>query len=248
MEKSKEPLAQPTESSIKKPDKKITKLGIVPRNVRYSFTITYILLLTTFTITFIEAMRTKDQTVRHILNLETCISVVAGYFYSVFIGKLDEYDQTSTTVDWDELTCTRYVDWSITTPLMLIVLCIVLSNEIKTVIHLPIITAVLLLNYAMLYIGYLGETRVLERTTASVAGFVPFLALFGIIYWNYIAPKYSLANRVLFYTYVVIWSFYGLVYLLDDTNKNIAMNILDLFSKCMVGLGLWGYYARIIQI
>ena len=32
-------------------------------------------LLTTATITFIEAMRTKNNKVRHILNLETCISV-----------------------------------------------------------------------------------------------------------------------------------------------------------------------------
>ena len=35
---------------------------------------------TTATITFIEAMRTKVPKIRHMLNLETCISVVAAYF------------------------------------------------------------------------------------------------------------------------------------------------------------------------
>ena len=57
--------------------------------VKYSFVITYILLLTTGTITFIEAMRTQVPAVRHIMNLETCISIVAGYFYSVFVQKIE---------------------------------------------------------------------------------------------------------------------------------------------------------------
>ena len=38
--------------------------------VKFSFMITYTLLLTTATITFIEAMRTTNPNVRHVLNLE----------------------------------------------------------------------------------------------------------------------------------------------------------------------------------
>ena len=48
--------------------------------VENSFYLTYVFLMTTATITFIEAMRTKNKKVRHILNLETCISVVAAFF------------------------------------------------------------------------------------------------------------------------------------------------------------------------
>ena len=48
--------------------------------VKYSFYLTYAFLLTTGTITFIESMRTSIPKVRHILNLETCISVVAAFF------------------------------------------------------------------------------------------------------------------------------------------------------------------------
>ena len=50
-----------------------------------SFYITYVFLMTTATITFIEAIRTKDIKIRNILNLETCISVVAAVFYSKFV-------------------------------------------------------------------------------------------------------------------------------------------------------------------
>jgi len=61
--------------------------------VKFSFNITYILLLTTGTITLIEALRTSDPRVRHIFNLETCISIVAGYFYSTFVTEINNsYD------------------------------------------------------------------------------------------------------------------------------------------------------------
>ena len=53
--------------------------------IKFSFMITYILLLTTATITFIEALRTNNPTIRHIFNLETCISLVASYFYLLFL-------------------------------------------------------------------------------------------------------------------------------------------------------------------
>jgi len=234
---------------VSSPDKQIQpKKDIVPRGIRYSFTLTYILLMTTATITFIEAMRTKNPVVRHVLNLETCISVVAGYFYSIFVGKLNDYEATNTEINWKELTFARYVDWSITTPMMLLALCIVLSNEIGISIHFPVMLAIIVLNYLMLYIGYLGESEVLGRSIASFLGFVPFLSMFGLIFWKYVMPKYSIANRALFSIYFVVWSMYGLVYLLDNANKNIAMNLLDLTAKCVIGLGLWVYYVRVIRL
>ena len=42
-----------------------------PKLVVNSFYITYVFLMTTATITFIEAMRTNDLKIRNILNLET---------------------------------------------------------------------------------------------------------------------------------------------------------------------------------
>ena len=216
--------------------------------VKFTFTITYILLLTTATITFIEAIRTKNPIVRHVLNLETCISIVAGYFYSIFTAKIDTYEKANTNINWKEIVETRYIDWSITTPMMLLTLCVVLSSEINLIVHLPIMLFVVILNYVMLYAGYLGETQGLDRTTANIAGFVPFFAMFGLIYWKYVMPKYNLANRSLFYFYFFIWSLYGIVYLLDEETKNIVMNILDLIAKCLVGLGLWVYYVHIIKL
>jgi len=90
-------------------------------DVPFSFYLTYILLLTTATITFIEALRTKIPMVQHIMNLETCISLVGGYFYSVFNDKIKRMKE----IKWKEITQLRYIDWAITTPFMLLALSLV---------------------------------------------------------------------------------------------------------------------------
>jgi hypothetical protein len=55
-----------------------------------SFYITYVFLLTTGVITFIEALRSPVPQIRHIMNLETCISIVASYFYGLFIEEINK--------------------------------------------------------------------------------------------------------------------------------------------------------------
>ena len=209
--------------------------------LKNTFYITYTLLLTTAVITFIEAIRTPNPKIRHILNLETCISCVAGYFYSIFILKIKD-----TNIDWKSITQTRYIDWCITTPMMLLALCLVLSMNVNKVIHIKIISLIVLLNYTMLLFGYLGEIKIINRIFATIFGFVAFFFMFIIIYFNYVKPKYSKANYVLFGIYFSVWSLYGIVYLFDEEYKNMITNILDLTSKCIIGFGLWIYYTNII--
>jgi len=216
--------------------------------VKFSFVITYILLLTTGTITFIEAMRTQIPAVRHVMNLETCISIVAGYFYSVFVEKIDDFSKNDKPIDWKDITITRYIDWSITTPMMLIVLSLVLGQNSNTSVKLPMIVSVIVLNYMMLFIGYLGESGKMLQQTAMILGFVPFIIMFGIIYNTFIKPKYIAANFTLFSVFVSIWAIYGIAYMFNEEYKNIVMNILDCIAKCFVGLGLWAYYTKIIVL
>ena len=212
----------------------------------FSFYLTYVLLLTTATITFIEALRTKIPAVQHIMNLETCISLIACYFYSVFNMKINEYEETK-DIDWNELTQIRYVDWAITTPLMLLVLAIVLSFNSKTIIKLKWFAAIIFFNYIMLYTGYLGETGNLERMVADITGFIAFFITFGIIFVQYVLPRFNLDNYLLFGIYLFVWGAYGIAYNFTEINKNIFMNYLDLTSKCLIGIGLWIYYTKIIR-
>jgi bacteriorhodopsin len=236
-------LAQPTTKD---------KIDIIKNPMQYyvkaSFMITYILLLTTATITFIEAMRTSDPNIRHVLNLETCISIVAGYFYSIFLAQIENYNKENKPIDWSDITKTRYIDWSITTPMMLLALCIVLGMHTGEKVSLSVFLVILLLNYAMLIIGYLGETGVLSRAIATISGFVPFFAMFYLIFVELVQSKYVSSNYYLYFFYLIVWSMYGLVYLIPETYKNISMNVLDCIAKCLIGLGLWVYYSKVIKI
>jgi bacteriorhodopsin len=234
-------------SIIKKDKPNEPEYKKLDNQVKFSFMITYILLLTTATITFIEAMRTNNPSVRHILNLETCISLVAGYFYSLFVEKIAKSEEKMMNMDWSETSQIRYMDWSITTPFMLIALCLVLSTNVKKTITLPVISSVILLNYAMLYFGYLGEMKQISKFMAELLGFGAFFGMFYIIYNKYVKPATNISNRVLFGLYFVIWSMYGVAYLFDEEYKNIMMNLLDLSAKCFTGIGLWIYYTKIIS-
>lgn len=217
--------------------------------LKNSFHITYVLLLTTATITIIEALRTSDPHVRHILNLETCISIIAGYFYSVFNVKVADYKDKS--FNWVAITRIRYIDWSVTTPLMLLALCLVLSmntNNKNSSINVFKYLIIVILNYLMLILGYLGEIGKINRFMACILGFIPFFVMFYYIYINYVnVPKSNSANYVLFTVYIIIWSMYGIVFLLPEETKNTITNFLDLTAKCFVGLGLWAYYTGVIS-
>jgi len=215
-------------------------------NVQFSFMVTYILLLTTGTICFIEALRTNIPMIRHIFNIETCISIVAGYFYFLFLEKLKEYEKNHERINWKEMSQLRYLDWAITTPMMLIVLCAALAYNIKHVVHISVITLVLILNYVMLYVGYLGETNALEKCPAAAISFGAFFLMYVVIFYEYIKPKYNLPNYVFYSLYFVVWTTYGIVYFLEEETKNIYLNILDVISKCFIGLWLWFYYTKII--
>jgi hypothetical protein len=220
----------------------------VNKVVKLSFLITYILLITTGTITFIEAIRTENPLIRHVMNLETCISIVAGYFYSTFIAAIDEYGKKGEPIDWKEITQTRYVDWAITTPMMLLTLCIFMSIHTKTPIHLGVISAIVALNYLMLSIGYLGEVGTVSRFMATVVGFVALFLVFAIVFFVFVQKSKGWACWLFLGIYSLIWSIYGLAYLMTEEYKNIVMNILDCTAKCFVGLGLWLYYVHILRV
>jgi bacteriorhodopsin len=208
-----------------------------------SFYITYVFLITTGTITFIEATRTSNPKVRHIMNLETCISIIAGYFYSTFVDKIK-----SKNFSYSEINVIRYTDWFISTPLMLYVLCMVLSNEKKIPFTFGFYVIILLLNFAMLFVGYLGEINKIPRLTADGIGFLFFIGVFGYIWKRFIEKgKNTFGSTVSYYSFLIIWAMYGIVYLFDEKTKNIAYNVLDLIAKAFMGIFFWMYFTKSVK-
>lgn len=214
----------------------------------YSFYITFVFLSTTSTITFIEAISTKHPHIRNLFNLETCISIIAGFFYYIFITKVEEYKKLNIPIDWGEFTILRYTDWSITTPFMLMSLLLFLSYNVNIPVTLPVIVFIWLMNYLMLFFGFLGEIGTISRTTACIGGFFAYFSIAFIVYITFIEPKYNLGNIIVYILHFLVWSLYGVVYMFTEENKNILTNFLDLISKCFIGIGMWFYFTEAITL
>ena len=216
--------------------------------VKVSFYVTYSFLLTTATITFIEAMRNKDAKIRHILNLETCISVVAAFFYTQFIEKIKNLNNENKELNYKEINLTRYTDWMITTPIMLLVLCLVFVYNSGGHLTAWMFFLILIINYLMLGSGYAGELNVISKKQGLIWGFIFYFALYGLIYYKFLHNKYNRDNNMIFWAVVVFWAMYGVFYERNEETKNIGYNILDLFSKCFVGIFFWAYLAKVIKV
>lgn len=208
-------------------------------SLKTSFYLTYLVLFGYTAITLIEAIRTPFVHVRHIMNLETTVSLVAGLVYGYFNTEAQKENP-----DLKNIGQIRYVDWMITTPLILLVI-LLFYNPKASSIDYKAFSGVLALNAGMLGSGYLGEVGTLTKVQGSALGFVFYAALLALMYTCCI-PKGS--NLVVFSIFAVIWSLYGVVYMIqDEDTKNTAYNFLDMTSKALFGVVLWLYFGHILD-
>ena len=235
--------------------------------VRFSKKVVFILhifLITTGTICFIEALRNPVAQIRHIMNLETCISVVAGYFYGVFVDKLNKAEKEAQEakennannneenkeleLPYEKINDMRYTDWAISTPLMLLVLCMVLGMENKKVVSFMPFVLILLFNFLMLGSGYVGELGKLPTTLANIIGFVFFTLMYGTVWKVYMTgSRVTKQSQVIYWLFVLLWALYGVFYQTPTLTKIFGYNILDLLSKAFVGIFFWFYLTKSIR-
>jgi len=203
---------------------------------------------------FIQVPR-KYLVLKQLLILEFIVQIIEGTFY-VWL--------TFAFHSIQNVTPYRYYDWYLTTPTMLTsfsVYLIYLKNkeEVKntktssseitygedvknedlfTIIkkNAKTITYILVLNAIMLTFGLLNERHILNKYLAVSLGFIPFVALFYLIYENY--AKYSEKGTTLFTYFSSVWALYGVAALMPYHWKNSFYNILDLFAKNFFGLYL----------
>ena len=181
--------------------------------------------------------------IKQLLFLEIAVQAIEGLFYVWLL-----YNFTSVT----NVTPKRYIDWAITTPTMLITLMFYLlflekreKQQDTTGLNFfdlvlengQTIWNVFILNWAMLFFGYLGEMNILSTLTGVLLGFIPFLLYYYIIYQKYAVASSSTGIKIFWY-FFIFWSLYGIVALLPYYLKNGLYNILDLFAKNFFGLFL----------
>jgi len=183
----------------------------------------------------------KINVLKEVLIMELIVQVIEGIFYVWLALNIASVSN---------ITPYRYNDWYITTPTMLVSLCIYLiylrneeeNKETKDSMfkimydNFNILVTILILNFVMLTSGYLTEIKKVSQTNGVLFGFIPFLIYFYLIY-HYFA-KFSQAGFNIFMFFFVIWFIYGVAALMEYKTKNIMYNILDLFAKNFFGVYL----------
>jgi bacteriorhodopsin len=192
---------------------------------------------------------------KQLLVLENIVQVIQGSFYAWLFFNIKSVTN---------ITSKRYLDWVITTPIMLIsLICYMIflrgngesHLDIFNILHdnYAIIFTIVVLNALMLLFGYLGEKNVIPLIWGVLIGFIPFIIYYYLIYNNFVKSdtdtdththtdtntaqsKTNTTILKLFLYFLFFWSLYGIVGVLPYYIKNTIYNILDLFSKNFFGL------------
>jgi bacteriorhodopsin len=185
-----------------------------------------------------------DFALKEILGLETAVQIVELVFYSWYRGKL--------VGNGFDVTQFRYYDWFVTTPTMLFSTASYYGyldrreedgKEPFSVVtfwkeNSNWILLMFLCNALMLWFGYLQEIGILSIVWSSILGYVSLLGSFGILYKQFVSKTPQ--QQGLFYFMFSVWSLYGIAAMLQNKEKNIFYNVLDIFAKNFYGLFL-GY-------
>ena len=182
----------------------------------------------------------KDELLKDLLKIELVVQLIEFIFYIWLIYYFSRVSKNITPV--------RYLDWAITTPLMLITLAAYLNHDGSTTArlsdflsnHTGSIIKIVILNAAMLLFGLIGEFGYLTPYTSTALGFIPFAINFKYIKDTFLPSSEDVFKNAVFYWFVFFWSLYGVFALMNYTNKNTGYNILDIFAKNFFGLFL-GY-------
>jgi bacteriorhodopsin len=195
---------------------------------KLTFNLAFILLIGSSILTGFESFNTFPKEIlplKYILSIETCVTIIASIAY--------------------------YLDWFATTPLLLISLIIYLSylknkyendktidtndDTFNIILKDKKVLIIILLNFLMLVLGYMGESKFMNYILANILGFIPFIIFLYIIWANYC----NKSNIHVFIIFTVIWTMYGIVYFFGNNSKNIMYNILDIIAKGGFGLLVW---------
>jgi bacteriorhodopsin len=194
-------------------------------------------------------IKKEDLILRDILTIELFVQTIEFIFYLYLVSLI-----IKNTLHKD-VTSHRYMDWSITTPTMLISFLLFFkylknpdrgirlfesAKEEKTNI-----IKIVLANAAMLFFGFIAERGFINTTVGVTIGFIPFFYMFYLLYTEY-AQFNSLAKTVFNLSFTV-WGLYGVAAFLPFAPKNIMYNVLDLFAKNAYGLFLY-FFIRSKQV
>jgi hypothetical protein len=188
----------------------------------------------------------QNRMLDEIMLIENVVQAVEFSFYFVVAFLV-------TNIATKDLAKYRYLDWSITTPLMLITTLLYFvfdkekqerrekglnksnSNAVNTIKENQTnIIKMVLSNAGMLLVGYLQEIGKVSLQTSNIVGFSLLIYSFYILY----GYAQTWTAQTLFWVMFTVWSLYGVASNYGPVIKNTSYNILDIISKNFYGIFL----------
>ena len=185
----------------------------------------------------------EDTVLKEVFILEYIVQLIEACMYLWLLFAVNNFNT---------MTKRRYIDWIITTPIMLFTTIVYMqynntnsNSNIREFVNnnSDNILYISFYNFMMLLFGYLGESNILDKKISVGIGFIFFYLTFSLIYKKYVHS--NIINLRIFYFVVIIWGMYGIAALLNSKLKNICYNFLDIISKNFYELYL--YYIIFIK-
>ena len=183
----------------------------------------------------------EHEPLKYALKLEYYVSIIEFSVY-VWIGMI--------LSRINDITPRRYIDWVITTSILLVTTSILLiyekqkqqgfterqSAEEMIFANKDTLIKISIANLLMLLFGFLGETKQIGKYTGLFGGLFFFVYVFYTIYESF--AKQTHFGIKFFGVFTFVWLLYALAYLMNPKLKNSMYNILDLISKNAFGIYL----------
>lgn len=179
---------------------------------------------------------------RDIAWIELIVQIIEAIWYIIIVFAIHSLKN-------DTIAARRYIDWVITTPIMLLSTALFMSYKTAEKLGKTITTKEVLsnkkipllkigiYNFLMLVFGYLGEVNILQKMISIPVGFLFFALSFWGLYSEFVAG--IVINKYLFYFMFTAWGLYGVAAFFSVIPKNLAYNALDIVSKNFYGIFIW---------
>lgn len=185
---------------------------------------------------FLPYRRDEAGALRTIFFLELSSQVIEFLWYAAAVAR------RRAIVTW-----TRYADWVVSTPLMLVSLAFFFTlrggePRVERALARGALWCALAFNQLMLSVGLAIEVGGVDRRRGVAAGTLALVGSFTSL-GRFVVGSDAWSVAV-FYTVYAVWSLYGAAALLSHARKNVAYNALDVVSKNCYGIVLLFYAVR----
>ena len=166
-----------------------------------SFFASFLALSGTTVITFLASFTTEAENNKYLrgsLISETCVNIIAGFTYTYFLKFLADKK-----LQLENVTTIRYIDWFLTTPLLLVSFAFytAYSNDKRDGLDALPLIYIIVLNTLMLVAGFLGETGKIGLYQGFFLGFAFFAPLMYFVYDKYVKDSESDGNLIVLYNF-----------------------------------------------